>query len=88
MILFFCVVRAGIEPAHDGTKTRCLTAWLPDNVVSCTHVDYDIAGSLFFQGLCGAAHELCGIGEEFGRGMLCGRADGNGGGERAVAARA
>jgi hypothetical protein len=27
------VTRAGFEPAHDRTKTYCLTAWLPGNLI-------------------------------------------------------
>jgi hypothetical protein len=29
---------AGIEPAHDGIKTRCLTTWLRPNTTRREHI--------------------------------------------------
>ncbi len=34
---------AGFEPAHDGIKTRCLTAWRQPSVIGCNPSVY--AGS-------------------------------------------
>ncbi len=40
---------AGFEPAHDGIKTRCLTAWLyPNNVLLMKRYHKDSLRTLSF----------------------------------------